>query len=402
MISFEEMRTLAQVTPSKIVLLVMDGIGGLPHPETGKTELETALRPNLDRVAADSICGMAYMVSPGITPGSAPGHMALFGYDPLKYVLGRGIVEALGLDIEVRAGDVVARGNFCTMDAQGRISDRRAGRMATDINRNLCDVLNAGVRVDGVEVEFFAGKEHRFVVRFRGAGLSEHVSDTDPQHEGMQPLRARALGEPASRTATIVNSVVDEARSLLAQRQPANMLLLRGFSQHPDYPSLHDVYHLTPACIATYPMYRGVARVVGMDILPAGETLQQQLDVLTRHWQSYDYFFVHFKKTDARGEDGDFGAKVKAVEELDAAIPAILALNPEVLIVTGDHSTPAALALHSWHTVPVALRAKYCRRDDVAEYTERACLRGGLGQFHAAELMPLAMANALKLNKYGA
>lgn len=402
MISFDEISTLAQVTPSKIVLLVMDGIGGLPHEESGKTELETAFTPNLDRVAAEGICGMAYTVSPGITPGSAPGHMSLFGYDPLKYVIGRGIVEALGLDIEVRSGDVVARGNFCTVDSKGNISDRRAGRLASDINRRLCELLNNGVRIDGAAVEFFAGKEHRFVIRLRGMGLAEDVSDTDPQHEGMEPLPARALTEQAARTAAIVNGVVEQARSLLAGQQPANMLLLRGFSQHPDYPSLRDVYHLTPACIATYPMYRGVARVVGMDILPAGETLQQQLEVLAKNWNRYDYFFVHFKKTDARGEDGDFDAKVKAIEELDAAVPSILALNPDVLVVTGDHSTPAALALHSWHTVPVALRARYCRRDEVAEYSERACLRGGLGQIHATELMPLAMANALKLNKYGA
>ncbi len=402
MISFDEMRTLAQITPSKIVLLVMDGIGGLPHPETGKTELESAHRPNLDAVAAEGICGMAYTVSLGITPGSAPGHMALFGYDPLKYNLGRGIVEALGLDIEVRAGDVVARGNFCTVDDRGIITDRRAGRIATELNQKLCAILNERVHVEGAELEFFSGKEHRFVLRLRGADLAEQVTDTDPQHEGLEPLSARALEDAAARTARVVNETVAAARQALAGQQPANMLLLRGFSQHPDYPSLRDVFHLTPACIATYPMYRGVARVVGMDILPAGETLTDQVEVLRRNWDSYDYFFVHFKRTDARGEDGDFEAKVRAVEELDAVVPSLLALNPDVLLVTGDHSTPAALAMHSWHPVPVALRANYCRRDEVVEFSERACLRGGLGQIHAAELMPLAMANALKLNKYGA
>lgn len=402
MISLEEIRKLAQVTPSKIVLLVSDGLGGLPHAETGKTELETARRPNLDRVASEGICGLAYTVSPGITPGSAPGHMSLFGYDPFKYSLGRGIVEALGLDIEVSAGDVVARGNFCTVDTAGHITDRRAGRPAAEINHALCAILNQQVRAEGVEVSFYSGKEHRFVVRFRGPGLSEQVSDTDPQHEGFAPLPARALEESASSTAALVNSVVTQARTLLEDQHPANMLLLRGFSQHPDYPSMRDVYNLTPACIATYPMYRGVSRVVGMDILPAGETLDEQMETLKQNWDSYDYFFVHYKKTDASGEDGDFGAKVKAVEELDAHVPSILALKPDVLIVTGDHSTPATLAMHSWHPVPVALRAQHCRRDEVVEFSERACLRGGLGQLHAAELMPLALANALKLNKYGA
>jgi len=218
----------------------------------------------------------------------------------------------------------------------------------------------------------------------------------------MQPLPAKALAAEAESTAKAVRSTVKQVQTLLADRKPANMLLLRGFSRHPDYPSLRDIYRLTPACIATYPMYRGVARVVGMDILPAGETLQDEVETLRRNYKSYDYFFLHYKKTDARGEDGDFAAKVKAVEEFDAALPAILELEPDVLVVTGDHSTPAGLAMHSWHPVPVMLRAKHCRRDDVDEFTERACLRGGLGQIQAMDLMPLAMANALKLNKFGA
>ncbi len=402
MISFDEMRKLAHVTPSKIVLLVMDGLGGLPDDQSGKTELETARRPNLDQLATEGICGLAYTVSPGITPGSAPGHMALFGYDPVAYGLGRGIVEALGLDIEVNPGDVVARGNFCTVDDNGRISDRRAGRLPTETTRDLCALLNDNVRVAGTEISFFPGKEHRFVVRFRGEGLSEKVGDTDPQHEGMEPLEARPLDETADATAAVINDVITQTRQLLAGKHPANMVLLRGFSQHPDFPSLPDVFHLTPACIATYPMYRGVARVVGMDILPAGESLQDQIETLTEYWDSYDYFFLHYKKTDARGEDGDFAAKAQAVEEFDAVLPSILTLKPDVLLVTGDHSTPAALAMHSWHTVPVVLWAKYCRKDEVTEFTEPACLRGGLGQIHAAELMSLAMANALKLNKYGA
>ncbi|MBN1856096.1 MAG: 2,3-bisphosphoglycerate-independent phosphoglycerate mutase [Dehalococcoidia bacterium] len=402
MIGFDEIRKLSQITPSKIVLLVMDGVGGLPHPATGKTELEAAQCPNLDRLAAESICGMHYTVSPGITPGSAPGHMSLFGYDPLSYPLGRGIVEALGLDIEVAPGDVVARGNFCTVDKTGRISDRRAGRLASDKSSELCSLLNTRVKLNNCQLEFFPGKEHRFVVRFRGDGLSDEVSDTDPQHEGMLPIQAQALDPAANKTAGLVNALVEKSRTLLEDQSPANMFLLRGFSQHPDYPSLHNIYQVTPACIATYPMYRGVSRVVGMDILPAGENLQTQLEVLRKNYDSYDYFFIHFKKTDARGEDGDFDAKVKAVEELDAALPGFLELHPDVFIVTGDHSTPAGIAGHSWHTIPVMLRAQYCRKDEVTEFSERACLHGGLGQFHATELMPLAMANALKLNKFGA
>jgi 2,3-bisphosphoglycerate-independent phosphoglycerate mutase len=402
MIGFEEIRKLAQVTPSKILLLVMDGVGGLPHPETGKTELETANTPNLDRLASASICGMTYTVSPGITPGSAPGHMSLFGYDPLHYQFGRGIVEALGLDIEVGPGDVVARGNFCTVDERGIITDRRAGRISTDVCKNLCDILNGEVSVPGIETTFVAGKEHRFVVKLRGNSLSEKVSDTDPQHEGMAPLDPKPVDPTARRTADVAAEIVAQAREVLKDQHPANMFVLRGFSEHPDYPSIHDVYRLTPACIATYPMYRGVSRVVGMDILPAGETLEDELASLKRYYDSYDYFFMHYKKTDGRGEDGDFDAKVKAIEDYDRLLPSILELNPDVVIVTGDHSTPAGLAGHSWHTIPVILSAKYCRHDEVAEFSEKACLKGGLGVFPAVELMPLAMANALKLNKFGA
>ncbi len=314
MISFDDMRKLAQVTPSKIVVLVMDGVGGLPDHETGRTELETAHRPNLNGVADAGICGVTYTVSPGITPGSAPGHLALFGYDPREYNIGRGIVEALGLDIEVNAGDVVARGNFCTIDEHGRISDRRAGRLPSETTVELCTLLNDKIHANGADIAFFPGKEHRFVVRLRAEGLSAQVTDTDPQHEGLEPLKAQAIDDSAEATSDLINDVVMQVRALLSARQPANMVLLRGFSQHPDFPSLSDVFHLTPACIAVYPMYRGVARVVGMDILPTGDTLHDQIEVLTQNWDSYDYFFVHYKRTDARGEDGDFDAKVKAGE----------------------------------------------------------------------------------------
>ncbi len=402
MLPSDELRKLAQVTPSKIAMLVLDGLGGLPDPRTGRTELETARTPNLDRLAAQSICGMQHTVSPGVTPGSAPGHLALFGYDPITYQLGRGIVEALGLDIEVNKGDIVARGNFCTVDEADRITDRRAGRIPGELNRELCDLLNDRVRLEGVEVSFFSGKEHRFVIRLRGEDLSDEIADTDPQHEGMKALSARALSSGARRTAQLVDSLVEQARGLLKDRYPANMMLLRGFSRHPDYPSMHDIYRLTAACIATYPMYRGVARVVGMNILPAGETLADQLAAMKNNYDSYDFFFLHYKKTDACGEDGDFEAKVKAIEAFDEFLPSVLELGPDVVIVTGDHSTPAALAQHSWHPIPVILNGRYCRPDMVREFSESACLAGGLGHIHAMELMPLAMANALKLNKYGA
>jgi len=401
MIGFEEMQRICWTSPSKIVLLVMDGLGGLPHPETGKTELESARKPNLNRIARDSICGLTDPVSPGITAGSAPGHLAIFGYDPVPYRIGRGVLEALGIDAELKAGDIAARGNFCTVDDKGIITDRRAGRIPTDKSTVLCRLLN-NISIEGVEISVLPVKEHRFVLIIRGKGLSPELADSDPQQIGQAPKKVEALLPQARKTATVANEFVSQAGRLLRGKTPANMLLMRGFSRRPHIPSISEIYKLKPAAIATYPMYRGLARLAGMKILPGGESTTDQLNSLHRHYAKYDYLFIHFKNTDARGEDGDFPAKVRAIEELDRALPDLLSLNPDVLVVTGDHSTPATLAMHSWHPVPFMLRSKRCRPDDVTEFSERACLAGGMGRFPAMEIMPLAMANALKLAKFGA
>jgi 2,3-bisphosphoglycerate-independent phosphoglycerate mutase len=401
MIGLEHMKRLSRPSTSKIVLLVMDGVGGLPHPETGKTELESARKPNLNAIAKDSLCGLIDPVSPGITPGSAPGHLAIFGYDPVRYEIGRGVVEALGIDFELKPDDIAARGNFCTVDERGVITDRRAGRLATEKNAELCRKLTK-IRTLRVHIAVRPVKEHRFVLVLRGEGLSSELTDSDPQQTGLPPKKVEALSPRAQRTAEIANEFVSQASRLLRGETPANMILLRGFSRRPDILSMPEIYKLRPAAIAAYPMYRGLARLVGMEVLPGNENLKDQLDSLRRHYADYDFFFLHFKRTDARGEDGDFQAKVKAVEELDAALPDLLSLNPDVLMVTGDHSTPATLAMHSWHPVPFMLKSKWCRADDVAEFSERACLTGGLGRFPATDIMPLAMANALKLDKFGA
>ena len=395
------MKEISRASPSKIVLLIMDGLGGLPHPETGKTELESAKKPNLSRIARDSICGLIDPVSPGITPGSAPGHLAIFGYDPLQYHFGRGVLEALGIDVGLKPGDIAARGNFCTVDNKGVITHRRAGRISTDKNTVLCRLLS-DVAIEGVEISVLPVKEHRFVLILRSEGLSPELSDSDPQQIGLAPREIEALSEKAQKTAEIANEFVSQARRLLHDKTPANMVLLRGFSRRPHIPSMSEVYKLKPAAIATYAMYRGVARLVGMKVLPAGETIADELDTLGRQYTKHDFFFIHFKTTDARGEDGDFQAKVEAIEELDRTLPRLLSSDPDVLIVTGDHSTPATLAMHSWHPVPFMLRSKWCRPDDVAEFSERACLAGAMGRFPATEMMPLAMANALKLDKFGA
>ena len=401
MIGFEHMKRLCWTSPSKIVLLVIDGLGGLPHPETGETELESATSPNLNRIARDSICGLTDPVGPGITPGSAPGHLAIFGYDPVQYHIGRGVLEALGIDVELKPDDIVARGNFCTVDDKGIITHRRAGRISTDKSTVLCRLLS-NINIERAEISVVPVKEHRFVLILRGTALSPELGDSDPQQIGQAPKKIEALSPQAQKTAEIANEFVSQASSLLQGKTPANMVLLRGFSRRPHIPSMSEIYKLKPAAIAIYPMYRGLARLVGMKVLPDGESITDQLNNLHRYYTKYDFFFIHFKSTDARGEDGDFPAKVRAIEELDKALPGLLSLDPDVLIVTGDHSTPATLAMHSWHPVPFMLKSKWCRPDDVTEFSERACLAGGMGRFPATEIMPLGMANALKLAKFGA
>jgi 2,3-bisphosphoglycerate-independent phosphoglycerate mutase len=379
----------------------MDGVGGLPHPQTGKTELESARKPNLNRIAKESVCGLIDPVSPGITPGSAPGHLAIFGYDPVQFNIGRGVAEALGIDAKLKPDDIAARGNFCTIDNQGIITHRRAGRISTEKNARLCRLLS-DIVIEGADISVLPVKEHRFVLIFRGEGLSPELGDSDPQQIGLPPRKIEALAPEAQRTADIANEFVSQARDILRSEAPANMVLLRGFSRRPHIPSMSEIYKLKPAAIATYPMYRGLARLVGMRVLSGGETIAEQLNSLNRYYADYDFFFVHFKTTDTKGEDGDFRAKVQAIEELDGALPSLLNLSPDVLIITGDHSTPATLAMHSWHPVPFMLKSKWCRPDDVAEFSERACLAGGMGRFPATEIMPLAMAHALKLDKFGA
>ncbi len=395
------MRELREENQSKIVLLVADGLGGLPLEPGGKTELESAHTPNLDALARDGTCGLSTPVLPGITPGSGPGHLGLFGYDPLKHRIGRGILEALGINFAVGARDVATRGNFCTLDATGTITDRRAGRPTTERCVAMCEKLQQ-VKVPGVEVFVEPVREHRFVVVLRGDGLGDVVNDTDPQATGVKPLEAKGADPASQKTADAVNRFAAEATKVLKADAPTNGVTLRGFARYPKIETMQEVYGLKSAAIAVYPMYRGLARLVGMDVADAGATLGDQVKTLERLWNDYDFFFLHYKYTDSTGEDGNFPAKVDMIQRFDAVIPQVRALGPDVLIVTGDHSTPSKLRSHSWHPVPVVLWAKTCRPDPVTEFGEAQCLRGGLGQFQAMYLLPLAMAHALRLAKYGA
>jgi 2,3-bisphosphoglycerate-independent phosphoglycerate mutase len=397
----EIIREISVTSPEKIVMLVLDGLGGLPDPQTGKTELETANIPNMDAVAAQGICGLADPIAPGITPGSGPGHLALFGYDPISNLIGRGALEAVGIDIELGPDDVAARGNFCTVDDKGIITDRRAGRISTEKCAELCKLLD-GMKIEGIDIKLYPVREHRFVVIFHGKGLQTALTESDPSRTGVAPLIVKAEKESSGKTAEVINKFIDRAKEVLSAHHPANMILLRGFAKKPKLPSMKEIYKLNPLAIAAYPMYRGLARLVGMDVADTGMGIEEEIKTLQDNYQKHDFFFLHFKSTDTAGEDGDFARKVNLLEQVDAALPALIALKPDILVITGDHSTPAVFGGHSWHPVPVVISSKYCRTDGVKEFSERASISGGLGRIYATEIMPLVMANARKLTKFGA
>jgi 2,3-bisphosphoglycerate-independent phosphoglycerate mutase len=406
MANFELMQRLTTDKGGKIILLVMDGLGGLPLMQDGPTELEAATTPNLDRLAREGSVGFTIPIARGITPGSGPAHLALFGYDPLVYDIGRGALEAAGIGLSFQPGDVLARGNFCTVDEQGLITDRRAGRIPTEKGAEAVASLR-DIQLPDAELEVEEVKEYRFCLRLRGEGLDYRLDDTDPQATGVAPLPARPLAgsREAAHTADLVNQFIEQAHKRLAGHHPANMLTLRGFATDPELPKFKDIYKLNAACVAVYPMYKGVSRLVGMDIIETDahdEPLDEYRHVAD-HWDKYDFFFVHIKYTDSRGEDGSFNAKSEVIEQVDAALPALMDLSPDVLIVTGDHSTPAKLKSHSWHPVPILLWAPDTHmRDMVTGFGERECMKGALSQFPATDLMPLALAHAKRLEKYGA
>ena len=393
---------LSKPDKTKIVMLIIDGLGGLPRAIDGLTELQVANTPNLDILARKGICGLQQTVGSGITPGSGPGHLSVFGYDPIKYQVGRGVLAALGINFDLKIGDIAARGNFCTIDENGKISDRRAGRISTEKNKELCKILRS-IEIPKVKIFIETVKEHRFLIVLRGEGLSNDLIDTDPQVIGLEPINPGSLSEKSEKTVKIISQFLDKTRSILADYYPANMVLLRGFSIKPNWPTFKDIFSINSAAIASYPMYRGVAKLVGMDIIEAGLNISDLFDKLEENWNKYDFFYVHIKKTDSAGEDGDFDKKVSIIEETDNQIQRLIDLNPDVIIVTGDHSTPSILKSHSWHPVPILLYSKYCRPDKVEFFNENDCIKGALGcRFPAVDIMPLALANAKRLEKFGA
>ena len=400
MIDLEQLHDCYITTGSKIVLLVVDGLGGLAHPDTGRSELQTANTPNLDAMARQSACGLTTPVLPGVAPGSGPGHLALFGYDPLKYIIGRGALEALGIEVDLQPGDVAARGNFSTVDGNGNLVDRRAGRIPSELSAPLCARLDQ-IELDGVQVDVFPVQDYRFVLRLRGEGLSEMITETDPQINGVPALDVRPISPDAQKTADLVNQFVSQAARELSGEERGNMVLLRGWAQLPSLPPMGDVYRLNPAGIAAYPMYRGLATVANMRIIPTGHTFGDEVETLKENWDDHDFFFIHYKPADAAGEDGDFGAKVKTLEDLDPFIPQIRELDPDVFMVAGDHATPAIMAAHSWHPVPFMLNSYLTRGEGVPGFNEADCALGSVGRIPATNIMLLALAHAGKLTKFG-
>lgn len=389
---------------TKIVFLIMDGLGGLEIKGKAGTELQVAKTPNLDKLSQDSICGLLDPIAPGITPGSGPAHFGLFGYDPVEYNIGRGVLEAAGINFPFTANDVVARINFCTVNKDMKITDRRAGRLATQENVRVCKKLQENIqkhhRLDDVIIR--PVKEHRAVVAFRGENIFGDIEDTDPQKIGVSPLTPRAIKQESAETAAIVSDFLSQASRILSDEQQANMILLRGFAKYRPFPSMFERFKLKSLAIATYPMYKGIARLLGMEILEGISDITDEFKALTEKFYDYDFFFLHVKPTDSRGEDGDFDAKVKVIEEIDGFIPQVCKLGPDVLIVTGDHSTPALLKSHSWHPLPVLLYSNCCRKDKVSTFDEQSCITGGLGRMESVHLMGVALANAGRLTKYGA
>ena len=394
-------KDLSITNDTKMVLLVLDGLGGLGLEPGGKTELETANTPNLDLLAESAALGITDPIMQGITPGSGPAHLGLFGYDPIKYRIGRGALAAAGIGFNMQENDLAARINFATADDSGLITDRRAGRIATDESSQLCTLL-AKIEIRNVKIFVKPVKEHRAVVIFRGESLSDKLLDSDPQKTGVRAKEVIASVDKAKTTAVLVNEFIHKAQSILADKHPANTVLLRGFAKTPSLPQMKDVYKLNAAAIASYPMYKGLARFVGMEILQTGPTIREEFETLKTSFNEYDFFFIHIKATDSSGEDGNFAKKVKVIEEVDKNLALITSLNPDVLVVTGDHSTPAALKSHSWHPVPFLLYSKYCRFDNAKHFGETYCSKGTLGRFPAVDIMPLMLANSLRLTKYGA
>jgi 2,3-bisphosphoglycerate-independent phosphoglycerate mutase len=398
---------------SKIILFVIDGLGGLPLPKTGLTELETAHTPNLDRLASKGVTGMSTPIAPGVSPGSGVAHIALFGYNPFTYDVGRGAIAAYGVGLDMEEDDIAVRINFAGFNSAGAVVDRRAGRLPTEKNVELCRLLRQ-IKMNDVEIIIETVQDYRSVVIFRGEGLHPDLSDSDPQAtgEGVFPHRIVATKPRSKYSASVANTFIREANEIMRKeaRDIVEMpngqhlgILTRGYANRPQLPAMQQLYGLdNTGVIASYPDYRGIARIVGMDVLYTGHDLEGEFDRLEEVFHNYDFIFFHVKGPDSAGEDGNFDEKVKSLEEIDKLMPRVEELSPDVIAITGDHSTPATYKGHSWHSVPFTLVSKWCRPDGVKMFCESECRHGILGLFQATEVMLYALGNAGRIDIFRA
>ncbi len=398
----------------KGILIVCDGLGDLR--EKGKTPLQAAKTPNMDRLAEHGACGLMHTIGRGIIPGSDTAHLQLFGYSTEKYYTGRGTFEALGVGIELEEGDVAFRCNFATVDEKMKILDRRAGRISTSFAKKLeQDFQN--IEIDGAKVIFKASVEHRGALVLRGKGLSHKVGDTDP-HSLTRLLVSKPLeGTPeAKKTAKILNEFTKLSHEKLnsnplneGRELPANILLSRGPGIFSKAPPMEEKFGIRSACVAGGALYKGVAKFVGMDILKVkGATgakdtdLNSKADAVVSALNEYDFVFLHIKATDSFSHDGDFGGKKKFIEKIDSEVLPKLMETGANIMITGDHTTPCRIGDHSSHPTPFLMNGELVRHDDIKKFDEFSCANGSLGHLFGKDVMNMMVSLMGKAHIYGA
>ncbi|MGM0440969.1 MAG: 2,3-bisphosphoglycerate-independent phosphoglycerate mutase [Elusimicrobiota bacterium] len=404
MIGEKILNSLVEQNNTKILMVVMDGVGDIPD-DSGQTALEQAKTPNLDKLARQSSLGLAVPVERGITPGSGPGHLALFGYDPVKNEIGRGVLEASGIGIDLEKDCLAVRGNFATRDSAGIIKDRRAGRITTEKNKELCKKINSELeKIEDVEVKVYPGKEHRFVIIFKGPGLNDNLLDADPQHIDKKEKFVEARDSESEKAQNVANEFIKQVQEILKDEDRANTCLLRGLAKKPDISGFFEKYGLKARALATYPMYKGLARLVGMDIAKDLKSMEDELKDLEKNskGEEYNFFYFHVKKTDSYGEDGNRSEKVKVIEHFDKLLSQIIEQDFDVICITADHSTPTPLKAHSWHPVPLLINGPYIRVDGGERFTEKECLKGSYSQMYSKDIMKILLSQADRLKKFGA